>query len=278
MDKIKAVNSPSQAALDVCNVSFNYKNKPVLHDISFSVPKGSICGLLGHNGSGKTTFFKCCMNVLSPYSGRIETYGEALQTMPPAKLAKRIAYVPQEYRQVFPFTVRDVISMGRTPHMAARFGGFGQITVKDRAKVQDALELTNLTHLADEPCNTLSSGQRQLVFIARAIAQDSPVMLLDEPTSALDFSKQVAVWTLLQEIAAQGISILVCCHDPNHILWFCDKVVVLHDGAILETGTPSSVLSIEMLHKIYGPSCTLGTTHVVYPEKISNISMNNNLF
>ncbi len=269
MDNAKTFAS-TNVALDVRGVSFQYKNKAVLHDVSFSVPRGSICGLLGHNGSGKTTFFKCCMNVLSPYTGQIEANGDLLQNMHPAKLATRIAYVPQEYRQVFPFSVRDVVAMGRTPHMAARFGGFGQITAKDREHVQNALERTNLTHLAEQTCNTLSSGQRQLVFIARAIAQDSPVMLLDEPTSALDFSKQVAVWTLLQEIAAQGISILVCCHDPNHILWFCDKVVVLHQGAVLETGTPNSVLNVQMLHTVYGHSCTLGTTHVVYPQKIAN--------
>ncbi len=271
MDKIVSLED-TKAALDVRGVSFEYKNKPVLRDVSFSVPKGSICGLLGHNGSGKTTFFKCCMNVLSPYTGRIEAHGEILQRMSPAKLASRIAYVPQEYRQVFPFTVRDVVAMGRTPHMAARFGGFGQITATDREHVQNALERTKLTHLAEEPCNTLSSGQRQLVFIARAIAQNSPVMLLDEPTSALDFSKQVAVWTLLQEIAAQGISILVCCHDPNHILWFCHKVVVLHQGTVLETGKPSDVLHVEMLRKVYGASCTLGNAHVVYPQQIAHMS------
>ncbi len=272
MDSNKDYAHDAEPALKVCGVSFEYKKKPVLHDVSFHVPRGSICGLLGHNGSGKTTFFKCCMNVLSPYTGRMEANGDVLQNLSPAKLARRIAYVPQEYRQVFPFTVRDVVAMGRTPHMAARFGGFGQITATDREHVQNALLRTNLLHLAEESCNTLSSGQRQLVFIARAIAQNSPVMLLDEPTSALDFSKQVAVWTLLQEIAAQGVSILVCCHDPNHILWFCDKVVVLHQGAVLATGAPSSVLNMDMLHKVYGQSCTLGSAHVVYPQKIANLS------
>ncbi len=269
MDNIIANAQNIDTALTVSNLSFKYKKKPVLHDVSFTIPRGSICGLLGHNGSGKTTFFKCCMNVISPYSGCIEAYGKKLQHLPPAKLAQRIAYVPQEYKQVFPFTVRDVVAMGRTPHMAARFGGFGQITSTDREHVQQALERTHLTHLAEESCNTLSSGQRQLVFIARALAQNSPIMLLDEPTSALDFSKQVAVWTLLQEIAIQGVSILVCCHDPNHILWFCDKVVVLHQGTVLKTGIPKTVLDIDMLHTVYGSSCTLGTTRVVYPQKIS---------
>ncbi len=272
MDNTIHTEKNSCSALTVSNVSFAYKKKPVLHDISFTVPRGSICGLLGHNGSGKTTFFKCCMNILGSYEGRIEAYGDTLQKLSPAKLAQHIAYVPQEYRQIFPFTVRDVVAMGRTPHMAARFGGFGYATATDREHIQNALEQTNLTHLAEESCNTLSSGQRQLVFIARALAQNSPIMLLDEPTSALDFNKQVAVWTLLQKIAAQGISILVCCHDPNHILWFCDKVIVLHQGAILASGAPNTVLDLETLHTIYGSSCALGTTHVVYPSAHSSIN------
>lgn len=242
---------PTDIALCVNNLHFQYGATPVLHGVSLDVPAGAVCGLLGPNGSGKTTLFKCCMKFLAPTQGSIAVDGQDIARMSTAAFARHVAYVPQEHRQAFPFLVRDVVLMGRTPHMRRLF----RLDGKDRQEAHAALEQVGMAHLADTPCNRLSGGQRQLVLIARALAQETPVLLLDEPTSALDFSNQMAVWGLLRAIARRGKTVVVCCHDPNHILWFCDRVAVLHQGRVLTEGAPQTVVTTEVLHTIYGPCC-----------------------
>ncbi|SBW02614.1 Fe(3+) dicitrate transport ATP-binding protein FecE [uncultured delta proteobacterium] len=235
-------------ALSVENVRFRYGVKDVLRDISFAVPRGNICGLFGPNGSGKTTLFRCCLGLLAPQSGTILLEGHDVARLGIAHLARHMAYVPQEHKTGFPFLVREVVAMGRTPHMS----GFFRLSKKDMAIVEKALDLVGITELANEPCTALSGGQRQLVSLARALAQEAPLMLLDEPTSALDFSNQMVVWQALRRIAGQGVTVLVCCHDPNHILWFCDEVAVLHQGRVAAAGKSRETLTAALLRMLYG--------------------------
>lgn len=256
------------SALNLQGLSFAYGNRPVLDDISLSVRPGEICGLLGPNGSGKSTLFRCCMGFLHPQKGQIHVHGVSIAHMPPADLASRVAYVPQEHRQPFPFTVREMVLMGRTPHMK----GWFRLDKKDMLAAENAMDRIGIRQLADQPCNQLSGGQRQLVLIARALAQQTPLILLDEPTSALDFSNQLAVWNILREVAAQGAAILVCCHDPNHILWYCDKAAVIHQGRLAAYGPASDVISEGLLQCLYGPQCiriTSGRTGMVCPGHLS---------
>ena len=241
----------SKNTLEIRGISFAYGGQKVLDDISLCVKPGEICGLLGPNGCGKSTLFRCCMGFLHPQAGQVRVQGVNIAHMKPSALAAHVAYVPQEHKQAFPFTVRDLVLMGRTPRMS----GWFRLRKEDERIAEEAMRRIGINHLADRPCSQLSGGQRQLVLIARAMAQQTPLILLDEPTSALDFSNQLSVWNVLREVAAQGVAVLVCCHDPNHILWFCDKAAVLHDGRICAEGPSEKVVTEEVLQRIYGPQC-----------------------
>lgn len=241
----------ADAALEIRNLSFSYGRKSILRQVSLNVRRGEICGLLGPNGSGKSTLFRCCMGFLHPQQGHIHVKGVSIAHMPPAKLARYVAYVPQEHRQPFPFLVRDMVLMGRSPHMT----GFCAVTNADKAIVGEAMERIGISALANTAFNQLSGGQRQMVLIARAMAQQTPLILLDEPTSALDFRNQIAVWRVLRDVAEHGVAILVCCHDPNHILWFCDRAAVLYQGSLLSEGSVGETLSQDTLQHVYGEEC-----------------------
>ena len=169
-------------ALETKNLHSRYGSHEILRGVSLSVNPGTICGLLGPNGSGKTTLFRCCLNFHKASSGDILMDGSSTLRLPPPLLAKKVSYVPQEHRMAFPFPVRDVVRMGRTPRMSGLF----RPGKKDDEITDRALACVGIQHLADQPCNRLSGGQRQLALIARAVAQEAPLMLLDEPTSSLD--------------------------------------------------------------------------------------------
>lgn len=245
-------------------VSVSYGRYEALHDVSFSVAHSSLCGLMGPNGAGKSTLFKCCMNFMRPTSGTIEVQGKLVNTLSPGNLSRLISYVPQDQKQVFPFTVREMVSMGRNAQMK----GILRLSAEDYEKVDYTLEQMGISELANRPYTRLSGGQRQLTLIARALVQEAPLMLLDEPTSALDFNNQITVWRALQHIANSGVTVMVCCHDPNHILWFCDTVLILKEGRVLAQTTPEQVSQKGLLSELYGEYLRCGMIDgrpVVYP-------------
>jgi iron complex transport system ATP-binding protein len=251
--------------LQVQNLSFRYGVRPILKDLSFQVRRGELCGLFGPNGCGKTTLFKCCLSFLK-FDGKVMVGGHNTRSMSVRSLARKIAYVPQEHRPPFPFTVFEVVLMARTPHMGS--GVFG-VSLNDKGKVLAALDSLGIADLASLPYTQLSGGQRQLVLIARALAQETDVILLDEPTSSLDFHNQVRVWQVLREIARQGATILACSHDPNHVSWFCDRVVMLHNQKIVAAGGPRDVFDEALLDSLYQDSCQVvdvGSLKVVLPK------------
>jgi iron complex transport system ATP-binding protein len=166
-------------------------------------------------------------------------------------MARKIAYVPQEHKPQFHYAVQDVVLMGRTPHLDQMFG----IPDRDKIAAIRALEMLGIRDLAGRSFRELSGGQRQLALIARAVAQETPLMLLDEPTSSLDFANQVRIWNILRDIAGMGICVLACTHDPNHVAWFCDRVIVMDSGTVLEEGPPSRVLTGDLLSQIYQKTC-----------------------
>ncbi|AAM04553.1 TPA: ABC transporter ATP-binding protein [Methanosarcina acetivorans] len=253
--------------LKVDNLGFGYSGIPIFEGVSFRVKKGSLCGLFGPNGSGKTTLFKCCMSFLKYDNGSICIDGCDVKRKKIGELAKLVAYVPQEHKPPFPYLVKEVVLMGRTPHMGGIFG----VSEDDKSKVMEALEMLEISHIADKPYNQLSGGQRQLVLIARAMAQETPLMLLDEPTSALDFCNQIRIWNILKKISAKGTTILACSHDPNHISWFCDDVIVMYGGGLVAKGNPKSVVSEELLSTIFSDICSVGYMDrlmMVYPKNI----------
>jgi iron complex transport system ATP-binding protein len=237
----------NKSVLQVIDLHCSYGAETVLEEVSFEVEKGELCGLFGPNGCGKTTLFRCCLKFLKADRGRVVLDGVDINKLSVGEMAKRTAYVPQEHKPPFPYLVKDIVLMGRTPHLG---GGFG-ISARDKRAASDALKMLGISSIAERPYNTLSGGQRQMVLIARAIAQGSPLVFLDEPTSALDFSNQIKIWRTLRNIARSGVGIVACSHDPNHVAWFCDKVVVLHGKGVLAQGAPEWVLDQEIMDRIY---------------------------
>lgn len=236
-----------QTIMTIENLTFSYNSKEILNHINLDIKAGVLCGLLGPNGSGKTTLFKCCLNFYKPISGVIKLNGQPLNTFTVKHLAKHVAYVPQNTQPVFPFLVREMVQMGRTPHRTY----MPVLSKNDHMAVDHALERMGLTDLAKESFNDLSGGQRQLVLVARALAQEAFLMFLDEPTSSLDFNNQLLVWQAIRNLANEGMGIVICCHDPNHILWFCDEVAVLKNGSILKHGSIKDVMTQKLLESLY---------------------------
>ncbi len=261
------MNANINNILEVERISYRYPSStsPVIDDLSFTLNTNSLCGLLGPNGSGKSTLFRCCMNFLKIQEGSIRVCSEDVRSLSPSRLAKLIAYVPQEHKQPFPFLVEDMVLMGRTSRMKS--------TIKPKKEdvevAEKCMEKVGISHLHHRAFNQLSGGQRQLVLIARALAQGSPIMLLDEPSSALDFSNQILLWQRLDELAKEGIAILVCSHDPNHILWFCSNTLVLSKGKLIAQGHPHELLTQNVFSQIYNmefDSLKVNNTFMIYPR------------
>ena len=263
--------------LKIDKLEFEYlKNLPILKDISFKVDQGQLCGLFGPNGCGKTTLFKCCLKFLSFKKGFISVDETNINKLSIREMAKLVAYVPQEHKPSFPYLVRDVVLMGRTPHLKGVFN----VSEEDKKKTVDAMKLVGIDSISMIPYNQLSGGQRQLVIIARAVAQESKILFLDEPTSALDFSNQIKVWKLLRKICQNGTTIIACTHDPNHVMWFCDQVVVMGENRIISTGPPEKIITEPVLDEIYSKICSikdLEQTKMVYPRDLAIIKNNSKI-
>ncbi|WP_147821878.1 ABC transporter ATP-binding protein [Salidesulfovibrio onnuriiensis] len=260
--------------LQVNDLSFRYsRESPILKDISFHVERGQICGLFGPNGCGKTTLFKCCLKFLRHNKGSVRMDGMDIQKASIRQMARMVSYVPQEHKPPFPYLVKDVVLMGRSPHLSSLFG----VAARHKKKVREAMELIGITELAEKPYSRLSGGQRQMVLIARAVAQETPLLFLDEPTSALDFSNQIKVMNILRQIAAQGTTIVACTHDPNHVLWFCDSVVVLDKQRFVAQGKPREIMCDMILDDIYADMCRVHrweSTSMVLPRHVGDTEVN----
>lgn len=233
--------------LQVRNLSFAYGPRQVLDGIDLDLRAGQLCALFGPNGSGKSTLYRCILGHLR-HSGQVLLDGTELARLPPAAIARRIAYVPQQHANPFPYRVLDLVLMGRTPHLGGVFG-------PRRADIdasQHALDQVGMLAEHDRGYHTLSGGQRQLVLIARALAQDCGVLLLDEPTANLDFGNQLLVWKVVRELAGSGRTVLVCTHEPNHVRWFCDRVLALgRDGTLCADGPPTEVITPDLVTSLY---------------------------
>lgn len=226
---------------------------PILTDLSISVSEGQLSVLLGPNGVGKSTLFRCIMGA-QPYRGRVEIDSLSIADWDTRRLAQTVAYVPQEHTPSFSFLVRDVVLMGRNPHRGGVFGP-GQA---DMEAALGALDSLGLLGLAERSYLTLSGGQRQLVLIARALAQGARFLLLDEPTASLDFGNQMMVWQTVRRLVDDGRGALVCTHDPNHALWFGDTAIALAPGGVSVMGPAPEVVDSARVQGLYGIASSLG--------------------
>jgi iron complex transport system ATP-binding protein len=234
----------------VCtNITFAYNGTRVLHQVSLDVPKGSFCALLGRNGSGKTTLLHCLCGILHPESGEIMVDNNPVHLVNGTARAKCISLVPQESDQIFPFTVLDLVLMGRNPHLS----GFAMPGAEDEKTAWQALELLGAAHLAKRRVNQISGGERQLATVARALAQQAPVMVLDEPTNHLDFHNQYHLLYQIRKLCRdQNLTVLASMHNPNAVAAVADRVVLLEAGHAVAHGDAESVLTQKQLSRLYG--------------------------
>lgn len=236
-------------AIAVQNVSFSYRRSiPTLRDMSFAVEKGEFFSLLGPNGSGKTTALRLLNRILLPISGDIEFAGRKLSHFSRADLAKRIAFIPQDTTVQFPFTVMEIVLMGRAPHCRGKI--FESET--DRAIAEKMLALADVAHLAHQPITNLSGGERQRVFIARALAQEPEMLLMDEPNAHLDIAHQIAIFEIVKRLnKEQGLTVISVSHDLNLASAFSDRIGLLVCGSLVALGTPNEVLTEQRIHDAF---------------------------
>ncbi len=250
------------------NLSFHYPNTRVLSGLSFSVPVGTFLAVLGPNGSGKTTLLHLLAGLLKPTSGSIRLFDQPVQSLPIAHLSQVLSLVRQEYTPAFDFTVAEMVMMGRT----ARFGWFGFEGPSDHAAVEEALIATNLGHLADRRLCELSSGQRQRAFIARALAQDTPLIVLDEPTAFLDLKHQMVVFELLRRLnQTHQKTIVAAIHDLNLASQFANRTLLLGGEGNYFIGLTSEALiqeRIESLFEVTGRMIQCGPSAFFFPTGI----------
>jgi len=240
----------SEKAIVLCceQVSFSYGVAEVLSSISFSVSAGEIFGLLGPNGSGKSTLVRLMSGVRSPQRGRVTYAGRDLRAYRREELARAIGVVPQETTIELPFSVLEVVLMGRSPYL----GKFGFESVHDLAVAQRAMEQTGVDALAAREVHALSGGERQRVILARALAQEPRVLLLDEPTAFLDIKHQVAVYDLIRQLSReQGLAVVAILHDLNLAALYCDRLALLKAGRVFYQGTPEQVLTYANVKAVY---------------------------
>lgn len=229
------------------NVDVIIDDQKILQDITFSVKQGCLLGLIGPNGSGKSTLLKAIATLLPTMSGKILIENEEHLSYSQKALAKKMSYVPQETFLAFDFSARDVVAMGRHIYGSV----FKSETKKDRQRIEWAMQKTKTLPLMHQSVLNLSGGQRQLVMIAKALAQDTPIMLLDEPISALDVHYQLHILSLLKELCEQGQTMIVVLHDLNLAARFCHRLLLLNNGAIKKHGIPEEVLTEHVLKEVY---------------------------
>ncbi len=243
-------------SLTVESLSFAFGSREVLRGVSFEAERGELLSVLGPNGVGKSTLFRCILGSLEDYGGRILLDGEDVRGIPLRERAKRLAYIPQIHRPTFGYTVLDTVLMGTSRQLSA----FQQPRREQTEIALAALERVGVAQLAERNFAHLSGGEQQLVLIARAIAQQSDTLVMDEPTSALDYGNQLRVLRQVRELSREGYTVLLSTHNPQHALTFADRVLALRDGAVEAFGNAESVLSPELMERLYGVKVTMAET------------------
>lgn len=240
------------------NLSCGYGDTVIIKNISFEVNAGEVACLIGPNGVGKTTLFKTMLGLLKPLEGSISYFDKPLTSYTSKEFAKKVAYVPQSHVPPFPFSVRDIVVMGRNPHI----NELSQPSFEDYDKADEALSLMGISHLASKDYTEISGGERQLAIIARALTQDTKLLLMDEPTAYLDFGNTSRVLNEVQKLADMDYTIVMITHQPDHVFRIADKVFALGKDFQFETGLPDEILTEALLEKLYQIPIELQAIHL----------------
>lgn len=249
-----------RCAYDVQSLRFRYQSKEshtagwILDDVSFQVYEGEVLGVVGPNGSGKTSLLKVLARLMTPQQGHIDLFGHDIASLAQREVACVVGVVPQDSQQLFPFTVAEIVLMGRFPHRPRDrwAGGFGWEHREDVAIAEEAMVTMDIAHLAQRAVTDLSGGERQRTMIARALAQTPKVLLLDEPTAFLDLQHQVGIGSVLCRLKEErGLTVVFVSHDLNLVSQYCDRLILLDSGRVVRLGRPQEVIEPEVLEMVY---------------------------
>jgi iron complex transport system ATP-binding protein len=234
-------------SVEVQNLGFSYGRREVLTEISFTANTGELITVMGPNGVGKSTLFRCILGLSSNYSGNILIDGREVRKFKAGKLARHIAYIPQSHSPVFNFSVFDIVLMGTTSQVSAvNMPGRKQVEAAEAAL--SALGIEDLRHRG---YMQISGGERQLTLTARALAQDAKTLVMDEPTSNLDYGNQLRILSTVKNLTKKGYTVIISTHNPDHALMYSDKALALSNGRIVKHGLPAEVISAGLIKQLY---------------------------
>ena len=233
--------------LDVRDLAYGFGERRVGAGVTFALERGDTLAVLGGNGAGKTTLMRTLLGLLPAQAGAIRVGGDAITTLASHERARRLAYVPQQHTPTFGFTAEEAVLMGRVAHLAT----FARPGVVDREAAQDAMTRLGIEALAARPVTELSGGERQLVWIARALAKQAPVLILDEPTASLDFGNRARVLAEIDRLRSAGLTIVFSTHEPDQALAHADRALLLADGRPLALDAVERALTAENVERLY---------------------------
>ena len=235
-------------SLMVSNLSFAYDQEMILNDLSFSAAGGELISILGPNGVGKSTLFRCILGLLNRYDGDILIANKNAKKIQAREMAKLVAYIPQSHVLTFNYSVLDMVLMGS----ANRISSIGRPKKQEKAEAKEALEKIGILDLEERGFNHLSGGEQQLVMLARAVMQNTPIWILDEPLANLDYGNQISILQQLKRLAADGYLILQSIHNPNQAYQFSDRIIGLSEGRIIADGNPKQIMNNALIKALYG--------------------------
>ncbi len=245
--------------IDAKNIEFSYNDKKVLNKVDFKLHQGDVLALVGQNGSGKTTLLKILMGIYRS-KGTVNLLSKNINKYSYKERAKIISYVPQTHQIPFDYTVLDVVLMGRLPYL----GIFSNYSSKDKEIAMESLKKVGIEDLKDNIYSKISGGQRQLAFIARALAQKAKIIFMDEPVTGLDYGNQLKLLKFLKELSKEGYTFIKTTHYPDHALYASNKVIMLKEGLVLDKGDVDTKLTEENIKKLYGVDVEIVKKHNNY--------------
>jgi len=260
----------SNPVLAVDDLSVDLGGTEILSDVSMTAETGELVGLIGPNGAGKTTLLRAIRGSVQPTRGTVTVDGQRVDGLSAREIGRLVATVPQETQLSFSFSVEQAVAMGRNPHISR----FGTASETDRKLVADAIAETELSTFRERPVTDLSGGERQRVLLARALAQDTPLLLLDEPTANLDINHAIKTLDLVRSTVDDGTAAVAAIHDLNHAARYCDRLVVLADGAIVAAGSPTSVLTEETLKQAFDARTVVSEDTTTESPRVTALSDN----
>lgn len=244
-------------SIEVVNLSFSYGDRPILKQVSFAAQENQLLSILGANGVGKSTLFRCMLGLLKGYSGEIFVHGKNLHTMNIMEIARSVAYIPQSHYPSFNYSVFDMVLMGTT-HQVSMISKPGK---RQLQLVDQALERLGISHLKKRGYTQISGGERQLVLMARALVQEAKILILDEPTANLDYGNQIRVLTQIKLLAREGYTIIQSTHNPDQTFLFSDTVLALKNGEIAAWGQPGDIFTEDLIRNLYAAEVTINSLY-----------------